>query len=425
MLCIIFDFSILYALSAGFFIFLLYGIYKKYSISELLKDALSGVLAVKNILITFMLIGMMTALWRASGTIPFIVSYASNLISPNIFLLMTFLLNSMVSFLIGTSFGTAATIGVICATMGSTMGINPVMVGGAVLSGAFWGDRCSPISTSALLVSELTNTNIYDNIKQMFHTSMIPTLLTCIAYLILGLYQKSNGNTVNLEALFTVEFQLDIITLLPAVIILFLAAFRVNVKKSMLVSIIVSIPICFFVQGNTFAEILHLSFWGYTAKSAQLTDIISGGGIVSMLRVAAIITISSSYSGIFKKTGLLEGIKQIISHINTKTNSFIATLCTSFLADMIGCNQTLAVLLTHQLCDDIYDDNKKFAITLEDTVIITAPLIPWSIASGTPLTSIGAPAASIIFAFYLMILPLWNMVISLKSNNKYNRNLTS
>jgi len=414
LVCIIFDISIVYALIAGFIIFVAYGLYKGFSLSELLKEALSGVKTVKNILITFVLIGSLTALWRASGTIPFIVSYASKLITPSIFLLMTFLLNCMVSFLIGTSFGTAATMGVICATMGATMGVNPIMVGGAVLSGTFWGDRCSPISTSALLVSELTGTDIYGNIKQMFKTSMIPTILTCIVYAVIGFTLKNNGEVINLEALFSTEFRLHILTLLPAIAVLGLASFKVNVKKSMLVSIIVSIPICIFIQNIAFADVMRIILMGYTGKSPELVDIISGGGITSMIRVIFIVCISSSYSGIFRKTGLLEGIKKVISRLNKTTNSFIATLITSFIADMIACNQTLAILLTNQLCGDLYEDNKEFAITMEDTVVVTAPLIPWSIASGAPLTSIGAPSASIIFAFYLMILPLWRAILSLK-----------
>ena len=115
--------------------------------------ALGGVKTVSGILLTFLVIGVLTAFWRASGTIPVIVCYASGLIRPSVFLLMSFLLNCGISFLTGTSFGTAATMGVICASMGSAMHISPVLTGGAVLSGAFFGDRCSPLSTSALLVA--------------------------------------------------------------------------------------------------------------------------------------------------------------------------------------------------------------------------------------------------------------------------------
>ena len=115
---------------------------------------------------------MITALWRASGTIAYIVYMGSKLISPSILILLTFLLCSILSVLIGTSLGTAATMGVICASIGKAMGVNPYYVGGAVLSGIYFGDRCSPMSTSALLITELTKTNLYTNIKLMIKTSV-------------------------------------------------------------------------------------------------------------------------------------------------------------------------------------------------------------------------------------------------------------
>ena len=166
-LCLLLNASILYALAGGLLLFLLYGRRKGFGWGKLLRMALAGVKTVRNILITFLLIGVLTAFWRSAGTIPVIVCYAAKLIRPSVFLVMTFLLNAGVSVLTGTSFGTAATMGVICATMGGVMGVNVIFTGGAVLSGVFFGDRCSPVSTSALLVSELTKTNIFDNIRRM------------------------------------------------------------------------------------------------------------------------------------------------------------------------------------------------------------------------------------------------------------------
>ena len=118
LICIILGIPILVALSFGLLLFLLYGRRKGFSWRELAGMAFDGIKTVSNILITFLLIGVMTAFWRASGTIAAIVCYASGLIRPSVFLLMTFLLNSMISVLTGTSFGTAATMGVICTTMG-------------------------------------------------------------------------------------------------------------------------------------------------------------------------------------------------------------------------------------------------------------------------------------------------------------------
>ena len=166
-LCIMTGKSILYALLAGFILFSLYGKRKGYAWKQIGRMAVQGIGKVKNILITFVLIGMLTALWRQAGTIPAVICYTVHLIKPSTFLLMTFLLNCLISVLTGTALGTAATIGVVCATMASALGIQPWMTGGAILSGVYFGDRCSPVSTSALLVAELTETSIYDNIKNM------------------------------------------------------------------------------------------------------------------------------------------------------------------------------------------------------------------------------------------------------------------
>ena len=140
----------------------------------------NGIAVVRTVLITFMLIGMLTALWREAGTIPIIVCYAAQLIWRALFLLMTCLLNCFISVLTGTSFGTAATMGVICAAIGSTMQVNPVLTGGAVLSGTFFGDRCSPVSTSALLVAEVTGTNIFNNIKNISKLRLIRRYWLCV-----------------------------------------------------------------------------------------------------------------------------------------------------------------------------------------------------------------------------------------------------
>ena len=183
---------------------------------------------------------MLTALWRAAGTIPVIICYAAKLIHPSIFVLLTFLLNALLSLLMGTSFGTAATMGVICMTMGRTMGVNPAYVGGAIVSGIYFGDRCSPVSTSALLVSEVTGTDLYENIKGMMKTATIPFLLSCGIYLLLGLSQNGVGELLDMEALFGQGFTLHWILVVPALLVLVLAAFRIPVKKALMASIVMA-----------------------------------------------------------------------------------------------------------------------------------------------------------------------------------------
>lgn len=302
LLCVALGQSILYALAAGFVLFLLYGRRKGFAWSRLFRLALDGVLTVKNILITFLLIGMLTALWRQAGTIPVIVCFSARLIRPALFVVMAFLLNCLVSFLTGTSFGTAATMGVICAAIGSSLGLNQLLVGGAVLSGVYFGDRCSPVSTSALLVSELTRTDVFHNIRSMVRSALVPFLLSCGVYGLLGVLSRPAGEVMDLEALFAPAFSLSWLALIPALVILALSLMQVNVKIAMSASILSALPVCLLVQHAPIADLPRLLFFGYRAADSQLGAMLNGGGIWSMARVTAIVCLSSSYSGIFQQT---------------------------------------------------------------------------------------------------------------------------
>ncbi|MBO4290230.1 MAG: sodium:proton antiporter [Lachnospiraceae bacterium] len=418
LLCLILDWSILYALGFGLVLFLLYGRHKGFAWKELAKIALRGVKTIRNILITFVLIGILTAFWRASGTIPVIVSTAGVLISPKVFLLMTFLLNCLVSMLTGTSFGTAATMGVICATIGASMKVDPVMMGGAVLSGIYFGDRCSPVSTSALLVAAVTKTDIYGNIRRMVKSALIPFLAAGLLYALLGFAVSGAGEAPDLKALFGQEFSLHWLAFVPAAVILALAACRVNVKISMGASILAAIPICIFLQGTAPAELLKMAFTGFEPEAEALKAMLTGGGILSMVRVAGIVSISSSYSGLFQETGLLDGVKTLVDRVAEKSTSYAAMLATSIATCVVACNQTLTILLTNQLCKDRYQDEKELALDLEDSAEIVSPLIPWCIAGSVPLAAVGASAGAMLFAFYLYLLPLWRLGKSLTGKRK-------
>ena len=410
LLCVIWKLSILYALTIGLALFLLYGRKKGFSWPELLNEAVSGIREVRNILFIFILIGMLTALWRAAGTIPTIVCYAVRFIRPGCFVVIAFLMNCLVSVLTGTAFGTAATVGVICTTIADSMQINPLLIGGAVLSGIYFGDRCSPVSTSALLIAELTGTNIFQNIRRMLRTAIVPFAAACLLYTLFGLAAPHAGVSINLREMFSRVFCLHWITLLPAAVILVLSLLRINVKIVMLVSIAVSLPICMFVQGVHIEQLPRLLLLGYQTADAELAPMLNGGGIQSMLKVTAIVCLSSSYSGIFQKTGLLNRAKQDIETVSQCTSPYFAALCTSVVSGMIACNQTLTIMLTYQLCADTETDSGRLAGYLENTAVMLAPLVPWSIAGAVPLAAIGAPAASLFFACFLYLLPLWQLI---------------
>ena len=416
--CVAMDISVVYALVVGYFIFFLYGVKQGHGPKKVFMMSVSGVKTVKNLLITFLLIGMVTGLWRAAGTIPMIICYASKLINPAAFILIAFFLNALVSVLIGTSFGTVATMGVVCMTMARAMGINEIYVGGAIISGIFFGDRCSPVSTSALLVSELTKTDLYENINGMIKTAMVPTILTCVIYLALGMVSGGSGEIMNMESLFERGFVLHPALVLPAVSVLVLAGFKVKVKQTLAVSIVLAAVLGVVIQGIAPAEILKIMLFGFEAADPELSAMMNGGGVSSMVRTAVIVGLSSSFSGIFEGTGLLISLKKYVAGISKKATPFGATMLVSVVTAMVSCNQTLATILTHQLCHDTEPDKKEMAMYLENTVIVMAPLVPWSIAGAVPLATIAAPTASLLLACYLYLVPIWNLIVNVGKANR-------
>ena len=395
LVCIVLRTNILYALLAGLVIFTLYGKKQGFSWKELGKMICSGVKTSASVLLVFPLIGILTAFWRACGTLPFIICCAVDLIRPEILLLMTFLLNCGVS---------------ICVSVGISMGMDPVLLGGAMLSGVYFGDRCSPVSTSALLVSELTETNIYDNIKRMLKTALVPFLLSCGVYAALGMVKSGSGAAGELWSLYGREMTLHWVMCLPAVLILILSVLRVNVKKAMSVSILAAVVLCIFLRHLDAVTILKSAILGYTASDAEVGAMLNGGGIISMVRVALIVMISSAYSGIFRKTGLLDGLCGRVTALSERTSPYASMLLTAVLTSLLACNQTLTIILTHQLCAPSQKDKEEFAINLENSAVVVAPLIPWSIAGATPLSTVGAPMTGMAFACFLYILPLCELV---------------
>ena len=416
--CLLLKLSVVYALIIGYIIFISYGLIKGHNLIVLIKKSFEGVLTVKNILLVFILIGMITALWRASGTIAFIVYMGSKLISPSILILLTFLLCSILSVLIGTSLGTAATMGVICASIGKAMGVNPYYIGGAVLSGIYFGDRCSPMSTSALLIAELTKTNLYTNIKLMIKTSVIPFIVTCLFYLLLGFKSTVSNISVDVTEIFKQNYNLNIIVIIPAILIIILSILKINVKKTMLVSIVISFIIAMFIQRDSVVALINYCIFGYHHPNERLNLMMKGGGVLSMVNVSLIVGISSSYSGIFKETKMLVSLKKHLKDFSKKTSSYFVIFLSSIISGAIACNQSLGTILTNELCGELVE-KQEMAIILENTVILLVGLIPWNIAMEVPLKAIDVGIMAGVYAFYLYFLPLWNLILGvIEERNK-------
>ena len=228
----------------------------------------------------------------------------------------------------------------------------------------------------------------------MVKTTILPLILTCVFYGVCGIvFPAAGSGNLFLAESFSSVFRLGLIPILPAVVIMVLSLFRVQVRKAMLASIVTALGVCLFWQHTDPSLIVGILVGGYKSPDPA---------------------ISSSYSGIFEETGLLNGLKSKMGTVSRKITPFGTILMTSVAAGMVACNQTLATMLVDQICKELEPDPQKFAIDMENSVIVVAPLVPWSIAGAVPLASVSAPLTSIVAAVFLYLLPLWHFGVRLR-----------
>lgn len=378
----------------------------------------------------FILIGAITAVWMAAGTVPAIVYYGIQLLNPSYFILYAFLISSLVSSLLGTSFGTVGTVGVALIVMAKGGNVDLNIAAGAIIAGAYFGDRCSPMSSSANLVANLTETNLFTNIRNMVSSSLIPLFLSIMLYTAFSFTQplRFTGSSIA-DGLLT-SFQINWVVLLPAIVIVVFSVCKVNVKSSMLVSIFLAAMLSLFIQHHSMMEIMHYLFWGfYLPPDNPLYAIMKGGGILSMWPAALVVYISCSLAGIFEGTNMLSSVDKALARARTRAELFAYTAAVSIVTAAFGCNQSMAIVLTNQLMTNSYKEKKiandTLALDLENTGIVLSALIPWNIAAFVPTTTMDvSPVGFIPYAFYLYLLPLVCLV-KLKKSGTTRRNQTA
>jgi len=386
-----------------------------FPLKSLIEMAVTGSQKSFSVIAILLLIGAVMAVWMAAGTVPVLVYWGIKLISPQYFIFLAFILTSIVSLLLGTSFGTVSTIGIAVMIMANGSGVNPNMIAGAIVAGAYFGDRCSPMSSSANLIAAITRTEIYTNLKNMAVTAFYPLIISSLLYLILSFANPVEFAGNNLAFEIGKAFNLNSITLLPALTILILCVLRVEVKIAMAVSIIAGSAIAIFVQGYSPIDILQFALTGFKLEStSSLKDIVAGGGILSMVKVSTVVIVSTAFAGIFAGTRTLEFMEVYLNKARSRGDLFLGTTVIGILSAAFGCTQTIAILLTHQLVEEKYRkeglDDYQLAVDLENTAVVISPLIPWNIAGLVPATVLSVNSDFIPYAFYLYLIPLFNLI---------------
>lgn len=365
------------------------------------------------VIILFIFIGVLSAMWMASGTIPGLVYYGLKFINPNIFLFFVFVISCIMSTILGSAFASTGIIGVALMAIAKTSDINLNLVGGAIISGVYFGDRWSPISVSANLVSSLTGINIYTNLKNMVKSTVFPFLLTSGIYLVLSRIYTLDITENLLPNIILSNYNLDArFIFLPLVAIILLSFLRVNVKISMGISIGIAGILAVFLQNESILNILNYIVFGfYKFNGGELEKIIKGGGVLSMANATLVIVISCLLVGILEKMEILSFLKSKIRNIDTRANLFANMFGIGIISGMIGCNQTVSVIMTEQVMEEIYDSRnlsrEALTVDIENSAVILNGFIPWNSSSFVPCAILEvAFYKAIPLAFFLSLIPL-------------------
>lgn len=410
-ICLATGHSIIIAMLVGLIAFTVAGHYNGYFYRDLKQMALNGIKESFLVLEIMFLIGFLTAVWRSSGTITFFVYYGISIITPALFIFISFLLCCFLSYILGTSFGVAGTLGVILMVLARSGNVNEAVIAGAIISGIYFGDRVSPVSSSAILVASITKTNLYDNVKLMFKTSAVPLIVITMIYAALSVLNPLKAvDTSILKALQT-EFNLSFWVIIPAIFMLILPLFKINIVWVFITSIVSGFVITLTVQDMSFLDMLHCCFLGYESDDKKLALILNGGGVISMISVCGVVLLSSAYSGIFKGTNMLDIIQDRLSMLINKIGRFPSMLISSTLITCVFCNQTIASMMSRDLLDKPYEisggNNLELAIDIENSSIVLCGLIPWAISCSVPLQMLEVNYAALPFAFLLYFIPIF------------------
>ena len=402
--------SLSWGLALGLVCFTLVGLRRGLSLRALVRMAGEGARTSLVVLRILVLIGFLTALWRASGPIAFFVHTGLEWMHPSAFYLAAFLLASALSMAFGSSFGVAGTAGVILAAIARSGGASLAVTGGAVLSGAYLGERLSPASSSAALTAALAGVEQHDFQLRMWRTTPLPLALSLVFYGGISLLHPIQQVDQTILRALEEGFDLSWTVVLPAVILLVLPFFKVSAARSILVSCGAAAVLAVWEQGRPLAEVAWSCVAGYVVEQPELTGILSGGGLLSMVNGMCIVLLSCASSGILNGAELLEPVKARLERMARRTGLYVTTAAVSVASAALLCNQSIALVLTGQMMGESFRRSGKDGLllsqTLGNTAIVLAAVVPWSIAGSVPLEAMGASALAIPFSFFLFAAPV-------------------
>lgn len=388
-----------------------------YSTYELLHMIKWGTGNGKIILMIMSLIGVLSAAWMMSGTTATLMNLGLYYLPRLNGLFAIFVITSIISMILGTSIGAISIVGISFMEIGGVMGIPLPWIAGAVISGAYVGDRSSPISSSANLTANMTNTNVLNNIKKTMNTLIPIYLLAGLLYFWMG-SRFLTDDIVDLHirqtmAALAAEHTVHWMMLIPPLLLMLLALIRVPIIYCIISGIISSIFL--MIPLNTdFHGIIHLVrtlIFGYFPDGTDPV-LLSGGGWVSMWTVLSIILLSTALNGILEHTGMIKPlIEEFEGRIKSGRDLIFKTSLLCILINTVTCNQSLSIIIPGRFLKSTYQKHhlrkEDLVRTIADSSVVTVPLIPWNVNAVAIVSILGVSTVSYLpFSFLSLGLPV-------------------
>ncbi len=389
-------------------------------------------------LVILLAVGMLSGSWMISGIVPTLIYYGVQIMSPQFFLVSACVICSLVSVLSGSSWTTVATIGVALLGISEALGISAAWTAGAIISGAYFGDKMSPLSDTTILASSITGVDLFAHIRYMMYTTVPTFLITLIIFLVAGLgngegtelhvaeYTEGLANTFNISLwtlLVPVLTGILIFRRVSSLIVLFTSAIMAGVMALILQPHILH-QIANTEELSTFMSLmkgLAITYYGATAVdtgSEALNDLVSTGGMAGMLNTIWLIVCAMCFGAVMVASGMIESITRVIIRMaKTRFSLVSTTVGTGFFLNITTGDQFISIVLTADMYRDAYRqqgyESRLLSRTTEDAATVTSVLVPWNTCGMTQAAVLGVPTLVYLpYCFFNIISPLMSLLVA-------------
>ena len=373
------------------------------------KGILAAIDRTMQAILILAVVGLMLGSWMAGGVIPSMMYFGIKVIAPSIFLFTACLLCSIVSLATGSSWSTAGSMGVALCGVGVALGYPVAMTAGAVVSGAYFGDKMSPLSDTTNLAPAVAGSNLFDHVKHMIWTTGPSWIIAEIVYLILGFVgdHKSNADTETIDVILgfiSDSYNVSILCLIPPIFVIAAVALKLPALPALIGGVVLGFPFM-PMQGNSLQEIPNFLNYGIEAEVpegasdviAEVAGLLSTGGGQGMMWTISLIMCAMVFGGIVDCTGMMGSIAGALLKLarGTRGGLVTVTIFSCIIINLLCCDQYLAIILPGRMYKEAFEDRKlapkNLSRCLEDSGTLTSNFIPWNTCGATMSSFLQCP----------------------------------